>query len=265
LVRGIYTAAAGALVADQQADTIANNLANVDTAGFKATLLQVESAPDLQLYRIQTDPGRVPGRAVPGVPVMQPVGPLGTGALVYDTPDRFTQGPLERTGNPLDVAIGGVNAFFAVQTPVGVRYTRDGRFALDPNGFLVTQQGYRVLGQAGPIRIPAQSPITIASDGTITQNGAQVDRLALVSFGNLTALRKQGDDLFVDTGTAGPAAAAGATVEQGFLEKSNTNVVRSMVDLIVAERWFEANQRMIKTQDDATRQAIENVGQTPQA
>src|SRR5262249_6657867 len=86
--------------------------------------------------------------------------------------------------------------------------------------------------------------------------------LAIASFGNLLALRKEGDNNFVDTGNAQPAAAQGVNVQQGFLEKSNGNTVRAIVDLITAERWFEANQRVMKNEDDATNQAITNVAKT---
>ena len=89
MVRGIYAAASGALVAQSQADNVANNLANVNSSGFKQTLLQIESAPSLDIYRIQTDPGQTSGSATPGVSVAAPVGPLGTGSQVYDTPEDF--------------------------------------------------------------------------------------------------------------------------------------------------------------------------------
>ena len=107
MVRGLYTSASGALVAESMADNVANNLANVDTSGFKQTLLQIQSAPTLDIYRIQTDPGKTAGNPLPGTSVSQEVGQLGTGALVYDTPTNYDQGSLQTTGNPLDVAITG--------------------------------------------------------------------------------------------------------------------------------------------------------------
>jgi len=273
LVRGLYTAASGALVAQSMADNVATNLANVNSSGFKQTLLQIESAPTLDIYRIQTDPGHASGRATPGAPVAPYVGVLGTGAQVHDTPEDFTQGPLEATGNRLDLALSGANQFFMIQTPQGVRYTRDGQFTLDANSVLRTQDGNAVLGTNNrPIVLNGQlGPATIAPDGTVNQpsqggqGGATVTTagtIAIASFGNLLALRKEGDNNFVDTGNAQPAAARGVNVQQGFLEKSNGNVVRAMVDLITAERWFEANQRVMKAQDDATNNAINNVAKT---
>jgi flagellar basal-body rod protein FlgF len=253
------------LVAQSQADVIANNLANVNTNGFKQTLLQVQSAPSLDVYRMQNDPGTTGGKAVPGVAVDSYVGSLGTGALVYDTPNAYAQGPLEQTGNPLDMAISGSNGFFAVGTGQGVRYTRDGQFLRDGNGQLATQDGDPVLGTNGqPITVPT-GPFTVGTDGTITQNGVNVGQIQVVQFANLVALRPQGDNFFQNTGNAGPSPATGASVQQGSLEKSTTNVVQSMVDLISAERWFETNQKMVQTQDDATELAISSVGKTQHA
>ena len=256
------------------ADNVANNLANVSSSGFKQTLLQIQSAPTLDVYRIQTDPGHESGRALPGRPVMQNVGLLGTGSQVYDTPEDYQQGPLEQTGNRLDLAVTGANGFFNVLTAQGLRYTRDGQFTVDANGNLTTQDGNFVLDTNGrPIQLNIQQGIvTIGSDGTITQAPpagqtsaavTQIGKLALTAFGNLNALRKEGDNNFVDTGNAAPAATQGNVgVQQGFLEKSNFNVVRSMVDLITAERWFEANERVMKAEDDATNQDIQNLAKS---
>jgi flagellar basal-body rod protein FlgG len=254
LVRGLYTAASGALVAQSQADVIANNLANVNTSGFKRTLLQVQTGPQLGLYRQQTEPG-----GVRGTPRSAFVGALGLGAQVMDTPAVFEQGALAQTGNPLDLAIQG-NAFFAIQTPQGVRYTRDGQFAQDATGRLMTADGSLVLGTNGPVRLQAGAgAVQIDQNGAITQNGRRVDTIALVQFRNLSQVRPEGDNRFVATAAAGAANATGSTIHQGFLEKSNANVVRSMVDLIDAQRWFEANEKVIQTQDQANSWAIETV------
>ncbi|MEO6913330.1 MAG: flagellar basal-body rod protein FlgF [Candidatus Baltobacteraceae bacterium] len=262
MVRGLYSAAAGALVAQAAADNIANNLANVNTSGFKTTLLQVQSAPTLDLYRIQTDPGQTAGRRTPGTAIAQHVGELGTGSWIYDTPTQYQQGALESTGNALDLAISGPG-FFSVQTPQGVRYTRDGQFIRNAQGLLSTQDGNLVLGQNGPVVI-ADGKLDIARSGAVSVNGVVQNQLQVTEFANSTALRKQGDNLFVDTGSARPVPATASVVQQGFLEKSNANVVRSMVDLIVAERWFDANQKSMQTEDDATGLAINTVGNTKQ-
>ena len=273
LVRGLYTSASGALVAESMADNVANNLANVDTSGFKQTLLQIQSAPSLDIYRIQTDPGKTAGNPLPGRSVSQEVGQLGTGALIYDTPTNYDQGSLQATGNPLDVAITGTaNAFFTIQTPNGIRYTRDGSFTEDGQGILRTRDGNTVLNTQGQqIQMPPSSgPVTIQPDGTIVQNGGAnnaqsslvVGQLAITQFNSLLNLRPEGVNNYNPSGNAGPTAATGVTVQQGSLETSNANVVKSMVDLITAERWFDANEKSIKTQDDATNTAISVVAKT---
>ena len=257
MVRGLYTAASGALVAQSQADTIANNLANVNTSGFKRTLMQVQSAPELGVFALQTQPGGAPGK---GVPSAQFVGQLGTGAQVLDTPAVFEQGSLENTGNSLDLAIMG-RGFFTLQTPQGIRYTRDGQFARDPQGYLVTSDGTRVMGRSGAVQLQP-GDVRIAEDGPVRQNGAVVDQLRIVNFQNLTAVRPEGDNQFVDTGAGRPAIDAASSVNQGYLERSNANVVRSMVDLITAQRWFEAKQKVIQTQDTANGYAIQAVAKS---
>lgn len=265
MVRGLYTAASGALVAESMADNVANNLANADTTGFKQTLMQIQSAQTMDIYRIQTDPGKTPGNPLPGVSVAQEVGNLGTGSQVYDTPTDFTQGPLEATGNSYDLAIAGsANAFFTIATPNGVRYTRDGEFTPDAQGVLRTHDGNAVIGTNGQqIQINQnQGPVTIAKDGTLYQNGANVGQIALTSFNSLLNLRPEGANNYAPSGNAGPAAATGVSVQQGFLEKSNGNVVTSMVQLITAERWFDANQASVKAQDNATNTSITIVGKT---
>jgi flagellar basal-body rod protein FlgF len=260
LVRGLYTAASGALVAESQADVIANNLANVNTAGFKRTLLQVQSSPEMSIYRMQNDPTAALGGGTASSPAVQFVGALGTGSQIADTPAVFEQGAMQHTSNSLDLAIEG-SGFFTLQTPQGIRYTRDGQLARDGQGYLETMDGNRVLGQNGPIQL-TNGPVQIALDGSIHQNGQLVDTLRLVSFANLTAVRPEGDNQFVDTGAGRPALDTTSTINQGNLESSNASVVRSMVDLITAQRWFESNQKVIQTQDTVNGYAIQTVARS---
>jgi flagellar basal-body rod protein FlgG len=254
----MYTAASGALVAQSAVDTIANNLANVNTAGFKRTLLQVQSQPERDVYRFQTDPAKHGGAAT-----QQLVGTLGTGAQIYDTPADYAQGAIAATGNDLDVALSGPG-FFAVREGNGnVRYTRDGAFLRDQNGFLTAQNGDRVLGRnATPIVLPASGKVQIGRDGTVSVDGRAYDQLGVVEFANPAALRPEGANRFVDSGTGGVRAARNTTALQGSLEKSNADVIRSMVDLIANERWFDANEKSIQTQDDAVARATSVVGRT---
>jgi len=259
LIRGMYTAAAGALAAQSNVDVIANNLANVNTGGFKRMLMQLESTETLPIYRVQTDPGSTPGTTVPGKSAVDYVGNLGFGSRVYDTPADFQQGPLQRTDNPLDVGLYGPG-FFTIQTQSGVRYTRDGNFLVNAQGLLTTQDGALVLGQRGAIPVP-QGNVTITQDGAVNVNGRVIDTLQVTQFNDTRFLRPEGDNQFVDEG-AGPQNSTTTSINQGTLERSNANVVRSMVDLIVAQQWFQANEKVIQTEDQATNSAVTELGRT---
>jgi flagellar basal-body rod protein FlgG len=262
LVRGLYTSASGAVAAEQNVDLIANNLANVSTGGFKRSLMQIASGPTMEVYRIQTDPGTTPGMATPGVSAQKHLGTLGLGSQVYDTPVNFDQGPMGQTGNQFDFGLQG-SGFFTIQTPAGVRYTRNGEFTRNAQNLLVTQNGDLVLGRNGAITLPPNGQISVDKTGSmvVAGQGQPFDQLKLTRFASPTLLRPEGNNNFVDLG-AGPTADTQTVVQQGSLEKSNANVVQMMVDLINSQRWFEANQKSIMTQDTANGLAIETVGKT---
>jgi len=172
LVRGIYTAASGAIVAQSNVDVIANNLANVNTTGFKRTLMQIEAGPKTAIFRDQTDPGQTSGNRTAGAATHASVGDLGFGARIYDTPAVFDQGAIQQTGNSLDVALSGPG-FMAVRDASGsVSYTRGGGFVQNAQGALVTAEGDSVLGTDGKAIVlprkaacrstaPARSPRTV--------------------------------------------------------------------------------------------------------
>lgn len=264
MVRGLYTSANGALVAQANVDVIANNLANVNTSGFKRTLMQVEAGPKTDLYRNQTDPGTAPSARIPGIATHVLMGTLGSGSHVYDTPAIFDQGPIQQTGNALDIALSGPG-FFAVRNAAGqVRYTRDGSFLRNAQNQLVTNNGDSVIGaNGGAIVLPTTGAVNVDKTGNITSGGAPVGSLAVFEFGNTTNLRPEGANNFIDAGAV-PKLATATTVMQGAQEKSNSDVVRSMVDLITNERWFDANEKSIQTQDDATGIAVSTLGKTGQ-
>jgi flagellar basal-body rod protein FlgF len=274
LVRGLYTSATGALVAQSMVDNVANNLANVNTSGFKQTMLQITAAPSFNIFRVQTDPGHNPRSPLPGVSTAQYVGVLGTGSWISDTPTDFAQGSLQTTGNKLDLALSGNDAaFFSVQTPNGVRYTRNGEFVKDATGTIVTQDGNPVLNTQGqPIVLADNSgDVTIAPDGTVSQTGAAgtaatrtIGQIGITQFSSLLNMRPEGSSNYAPSGNAGGTPATGVTVVQGALERSNSSPIRSMVDLITAERWFDMNEKSIKTQDDATNAAINTIARPNQ-
>jgi flagellar basal body rod protein FlgG len=261
LVRGLYTAASGAIVAQANVDVIANNLANVSTSGFKRAVMQVEAGQKSSIYRDQIDPGSS-GERMRGIAVHALVGQLGFGSQIYDTPTVFDQGAIQQTGNSLDVALSGPG-FLAVNDAAGTTsYVRGGSFVVNAQGVLVTADGDKVLGSdRKPIVLPAQGEVQIDHSGSVSANGTAVGQLGIYEFANLAAVRPEGSSKFTNAGTA-PAAAANTTVLQGAQEKSNADVVSSMVALISNERWFDANEKMIQTQDTATGSAITTVGKS---
>jgi flagellar basal-body rod protein FlgF len=243
-------------------DNVSNNLANSSTNGFKRTLLQVESQPMTQLYRFQTDPGQLPDNRLPGVPTQTPIGPLGNGSDIYATPTSFEQGQIAINGNAFSFALSGPG-FFAEQDPATgqVTYTRDGSFQRAADGTLTSVDGKSVLDENGhTIPMPALGKIEVGTDGAVNVDGVVSANIGVFEFNNVQALQAQGSTGYIAPQAAGIRPATGTSVLQYAEEKSNGDVVKSIVDLITAERWFDANEKSIQTQDDATTQAIATVG-----
>lgn len=245
-------------------DNVSNNLANASTNGFKRTLLQIESQPQNELYRFQTDPGQNPLNRLPGVDVQIPVGPLGNGSDIYATPTNFEQGQIAMNGNTYSFALSGPG-FFAVQDPNSgqVTYTRNGSFMRAANGTLATVDGSEVLDAGGHnIPMPALGKIEVDVKGNVNVDGVTSAQIGTFEFNNVQALQPQGGTGFIAGQGAGLRPATRTSVLQYSEEKSNGDVIRSMVDLISAERWFQANEKSIATQDEATNEAIASVGKT---
>ena len=253
MFRSLYTAASGMESQEMSLDNIANNLANANTAGFRRRRLQFE---DL-LYQNMVTPG-APNTQQTIIPAGLQVG---LGARSAATEIIGQQGNFNATGNPLDLAIQGAG-FFQVLLPSGeIAYTRAGNFAVDNVGNLVTQDGNPV--QPG-ITIPADATaITIGNDGTVSvtepgqQQPAQVGTIQLATFQNPGGLNSVGQNLFTATAASGdpivgtPGGAEGlGTIQQGYTEESNVNVVEEFVNMILAQRSYEANSRVVRAADE---------------
>ncbi len=237
----------------QQLDVVANNLANVNTTGFKADNARFE---EYLATRARDDSF------------------VGQDRRISFVQDRgfyrdLTQGPVQHTGNPLDLAIDG-SAFFAVQTAAGERYTRDGAFQINERGELATLSGHAVLGANGPIMFqPSDRNITVSADGTITVTegiSSAVDtirgRLRLVNFAQAQALTREGQNLFsAASGLAQPDPAA--KTRQGFLEKSKVNAVAEMTRMIGITRAYSQVASLLQQQGDLRRGAIEKLADVP--
>ena len=237
---------------ERQLDVVANNIANVNTVGYKA---------DGSLFEEYLRSGAHEDNFVGLDRRLSYVQDRGT----YR---RFAQGPVEQTKNPLDVAIDG-SAFLAVQTPAGERYTRDGGLQLNNQGQLVTAAGNPVLGTGGPITFqPTDHDINITPDGTITvvEGNSRTDsirgKLRLVSFADAQNLLKEGLNLY----TAGEGSAqpdAKSAVRQGFIEKSNVNAVAEMSHLMEVTRAYTQISTLLQQQSDLHKTAIQQLADVP--
>lgn len=222
-------------------DVIANNVANVDTAGFKLESLIVQSRPE-------------------ALPATDGGGSNITFAYDAGVVRDFRQASLKQTGAPLDVAIDG-EGFFKVTTPSGERYTRDGRFSMDGTGRIVTSSGLPVQGDGGAITIdPTKGAPKIAADGTISQGTQTVGKLAVVSFASLSALSKDGDGLYRNDSNLQATAAASARVRQGMIEGSNVEPITQVTHLIEVSRAYESISRMVGDTGDLSTKAIDRLG-----
>jgi flagellar basal-body rod protein FlgG len=257
MIRALYSAASGMNAQQLNVDNIANNLANANTAGYKTRRAQFQ---DL-LYQNMVQPGASAGQQTTVPAGLQ----LGLGTRAASNEIIFTQGNFTQTNNPLDVVIQG-NGFFQVRRPTGeLAYTRDGSFQIDRNGSIVTSSGDQLEPQ---ITIPqnAQS-VTIAGDGTVSyslpgQSAAQkAGQIQIAGFQNPAGLTSVGKNLYQPTDASGdPTVAAPGGQEglgsllQGYTEQSNVSIVEEFINLIVAQRAYEANSKVVKAADDMYQQ-----------
>lgn len=260
MLSGLYTAASGLIAQTQQQDVIANNLANVNTTGYKRDTALFVPFPTVFLNRINDEKVPVPGG---WADALTPVGMTGRGVqLRVDgiVPMLTEEGSYNRTGNNLDVAIKG-NGMFTVMTPQGLRYTRDGSFSLNSDGTLVTQDGFPVMGQRGTINIDGKD-VSIDKTGRVSVDNTEIDNLRIGLFTQADPLRKQGDNLFYMTDNSllpeddGSGSAGNIDVRQGYLETSNVNVVKEMVEMITGFRAYESSQKAIAAQDETLNKAV---------
>ncbi len=263
--QGIFTALSGAMAQDARLETIANNIANSNTAAFKR---------DQQVFREYLTSYEKPSDTlqVPKIPAsVESFYDLQGGDKSFvDKDGTYTdhsQGTLKATGNPLDLAIEG-EGYFEVLTPNGVRYSRNGSFKLDPEGRLVNAQGHFVLSEGAPGQDPQSRILTLASpevnvsgNGEISQNGQILGKLGLLNFTNKDVLQKEGQSLYSlrESVPAEAVPAERAQISQGSLEQSNVNIVREMTDMIATTRTFESAQKAIQSYDRMNEKLVNDV------
>ena len=251
--RAVYPILSGALAQERQMQVFANNMANVNTAGFK----QDNQAFKAVMARAQV---AAPAFAHP-VGFGQQIGvrPFGPSERVFSSPHAvrtsFEAGRIRITGNPLDAAIQG-SGFFEIQTPQGTRYTRSGMFTLDSQRRLVTNLGYPVMGTKGEIKIPPGT-VQVSSQGAIHVDGQPVATLKVMDFPADHMPEKHLEGLFASD-SAHPAK--NPQVQGGHIEESNVNSIGEMVKMIQGTRNYESAQKMIQTLDHMAEVAIREVG-----
>ena len=255
MFRGLYTSALGMTTQMNRMDVIANNIANVNTNGFKRDRVITQSFTD-ELIRF-VNPEAQERSLLPFRNSMQ-VGRYSLGLFVDDLNTDFTAGSLSATGGTFELAISG-SGFFAVSHNGQERYTRDGAFTLNQDRVLVTRDGIPVIGADGNFITIPDGMVGINPSGEIYVDGELINTLRLVDFDNPAMLRNQGNNLWSALEGAGPAAFSGR-VEQGMLELSNVNIVREMVEMIEITRTYEANQRMISVVDGTMQIAANDIG-----
>lgn len=253
MIRAFHTSATGMAAQQIVLDNTANNLANLNTTGFKTSEVEFQD----MLYSTLRPPGAQSANSV-----QLPTGvQIGNGVRVGGNTRLFSNGALNLTGNPLDLAIDG-SGFFQVNTPDGVpRYTRDGTFRANSTGQLVTADGWTV---QPPITIPQDViSVSVGTDGTVSVTTASnptqstsVGTLQLTRFANPAGLSAEGSNLFSQTAASGTATpfTAGTNgtgmIRGGFLENSNVDVVKELVNMISAQRAYEFNTKSIKVADE---------------
>ncbi len=237
MLRGLYSVAGAMESAARNQEIIADNLANVTTPGFRRQGLVFDVGP-------ASNTNTPENRGTPS----------STNAGNQTSFTRFDSGPLEQTNSPFDLALVG-DAFFVLDGPNGPVYTRNGVFGLSPSGELQSRgAGYRVRGQGGALTVPANAgPVTVAADGTLSTNGAEIGRLQLARFARPETMRRVGSTLF--EGDAPEAPQPGSVrVEQGYREGSNVQAVEEMVSMMVGMRFYEAAERAMRALSDVVGQ-----------
>jgi len=241
-------------------ENITNNIANADTTGYKKEHLVSHSFDEEMLIRIN-DPQVVGQTRTAGLATgaWRPpnVGPLNFGTQIDQLYIDYTQGGLEGTERSTDLALLG-DAFFVVSTQDGDRYTRSGAFYIDEQGYLTDGEGHFLLGENGPINVGGLN-FTVNVNGEVFVDDALTDNIRIVSFEDNGALRKQGSNLYLSLEE--PEAETKAyTIRQGFLETSNVDISREMVDMLTVFRTYETNQRMLSMIDETVGKAVNEIG-----
>lgn len=264
MLRGFYTAASGMIAQQRRQEALSNNMANANTPGYRADETPLRAFPEMLMQRMGTK--RLPVKNYVNLPANRLLGSMNTGVYVHETIPDFRQGDLHETNMSTDLAIQELNIpdqtgslFFTVQNENGEeRFTRNGQFTVDGDGYLTTANGYYVLADNGSPIHTNGTDFRVTNEGTIQlANGDQVD-LAITYVPDARTLRKEGNDLFEGEGEFNPNVTY--NIHQGHIERSNVDTGQTMAEMMNAYRIFEANQRVLKAYDESMEKAVSEVG-----
>lgn len=264
MVKGLYTAHTGMINQMNRLDVITNNLANSATNGYKKEGATAQSFDDELTFRIKDSSS---------YNLDTRIGTMTLGVKIGETYTDYSQGSFKETGNQTDLALAG-NGFFAISFTnrdgeTSIKYTRDGAFTVDQEGYLRTKDGDYVLnaygaensdgGVANYVRVNPNMPFVINAEGQIVQDNEVIGDVGVVDFANYDYIEKYGENMYnlIEGGTL---IEADAQINQGYLEMSNVNVVKEMVEMITITRAYESNQKLIQTIDSTLEKTVNQIG-----
>jgi flagellar basal-body rod protein FlgG len=278
MIRGLYTSSSSMLCEVIRQDMVANNLANVDTAGFKRDQGIFKELPTMVLRKVND------GQLYPPRPIYKypKIGELGTGVILDESHTDFSAGKMDYTGNDLDIALENEKAFLVVEGPNGTRFTRDGILTIDHEGFLVNTHGDYILAENEPVseiegqqlidengepaveftrvQVNDQQRVTIDEDGRVIVDDVPLFRIARGQAADRKAFRKEGANKYLRA--YGAVSRSLGNVKPGYIEKPNFSLVTEMVKMIEVSRAYEANSKVIQSHDGLLDKAINSVGVT---
>jgi flagellar basal body rod protein FlgG len=261
MLKGIYSAASAMIVGLNRQTVISHNIDNLETPGFKEILVSMDDFAETRVTEkslLNGGPASLPFLTNQGINKLRRIGNLGLGVETNPQTTNFDQGAMLITNEPLDVAIQGAG-FFRVQTPDGIRYTRDGRFLRNAAGTLVTVDGYEVLGKNGAAIKLGEGEISIKSDGAVFVAEKPAGQIDLVAFLDPAAeLTRDLPNTFAAAGA--PTSTEVGRMEQGALESTNVDTARLMTQMISTTRAYQAAQQLLKAQDDLLGKSIASLG-----
>lgn len=254
MVKGLYSAYTGMMNQQNRMDVLTNNLANSATTGYKKEGTTTQSFDDVLAIKVNDASEGYAGKTI---------GAMSMGVKIGENYTDFSQGSLRATDNTFDLALSQ-EGFFQVSFldksgETSTKYTRDGSFTLNKDGYLVTQDGDFVLGTNGTIKLNTGAVIKIDDQGNIYQDNKYAGKLALTNFEDTDYLKKYGENMYQTVDGAVNTKYEG-TVKQGYLEASNVSVVKEMVNMITMTRAYESTQKVIQTIDNTLEKAVNNVG-----